>query len=238
MNLASVESILVLWILILTSPIWLENLITRIIGCSLIGVTLLFFNFPDISEYNLHFEALTDLSYEDFKVVREDWNFEYIYDLLVFVASKFITFNYFYISIITTVLLSYYLFFKSFSNDLAVASFICVVSIFIYYIAFTLRTSIVSAFLAYIFIILNKRIYLTFYLLLIATFIHTIIAPFFSIILLIKIKLFTHKYFKESILIILSISFFSNAIVNTYINYFSLNEFIYFKLNIYEEYDY
>jgi hypothetical protein len=235
--IAPLGLVTLLFFIILAIPWWINNVVLRILGCISIGVVLYFFNFPDISEYRNHFDILSVTRMAEFNSARSSWNFEYGYDVVVFISSYILPFEVFYVTTIATTLLCYYLFFRSYSEKNAVLSFIFLNSFFLYYISFTLRTTIASALIACALVLLkNNKKYLPAIAIATTSFVHTVALPFASILLIMNCKIFSKA---KLVLIFLFISAFIGLTliyIRTIKIYISQVEFIAFKLNSYEEF--
>lgn len=117
----------------------------QILGFFLLGTSLLLFEFPDLPEYKAHYELAGRIGFER---VWYLYNFEPGYVALVAILSKIISFEAFYVISIMAALFSYTKFFRSGMGDqfdLCLALFL---SICLYFISFTIRTTIASIFLA------------------------------------------------------------------------------------------
>lgn len=235
--LAPLGPVVTLWLIVATSPLWLRNIYTQVLGCLSIGITLLFFNFPDIPDYIEHYETLAKSNALDFDIVRRHWNFEYGYDLLVFVASHFISFDIFYVLIITFTLLSYQLFFSAYDNDISDISFIIFTAIFIYYISFTLRTTLASALLAYSLVLTKKNSqFIAATLLLLAALMHLVVTPFFIMFPLAKYKIKLFKSLALTNTLLIMCALFTMLVVPFLLTNVSQFGFISFKLSSYAEF--
>jgi hypothetical protein len=235
MPIAPLSSVIILFLIILTSPLWLIKPATKIIGCTFIGITLLYFDLPDINEYRNHYDNLTGVSVNDFDYVQGLWNFEYGYDLIIFISTHLFSFDVFYVITITLTLLSYDLFFKSYSRRFSDLSFIVFTSFFLYYISFTLRSTIASALLAWALVFIkNQRQYVAIATIATASFMHLVALPF-SVLLLMNFKnLVRNKLFLTTFFVLVctvqSINFI-NLLTESFYQY----EFIKFKFDSYEE---
>ena len=237
MLLAPLGLVIALFLIILVSPLWLIKPASRILGCVSIGTVLLFFNFRDIIHYRNHYYLRSKVGISDYDFLQQiGSNFEYGYDVLVFISSHLFPFEVFYVIIIASTLLCYHYFFQSYSKRNANLSFIIFTAFFLYYISFTLRSTIASALLACALVFLkNKRQYLSIFTIAIASFMHVVVLPFLPILLLTKFKKFLQKYMLVTILFFLACAALALNFINLLQTYFFQNEFIIFKLKSYTE---
>ena len=237
MPLAPLGLVITLFLIILVSPLWLIKPASRILGCVSIGTTLLFFNFTDIAGYRNHYYLQSKVSIADYDFSQQvGSNFEYGYDALVFISSHLFPFEVFYVAIIASTLLCYHYFFQSYSKRNANFSFIIFTAFFLYYISFTLRSTIASALLACALVFLkNKRQYLSIFTIAISSFMHVVTLPLLPILLLTKFKKFLQKYMLVTILFFLACAPLALNFINLLQTYFFQNEFIIFKLKSYTE---
>ena len=237
MLLAPLGLVIALFLIILVSPLWLIKPASRILGCVSIGTVLLFFNFRDIIHYRNHYYLRSKVGISDYDFLQQiGSNFEYGYDVLVFISSHLFPFEVFYVIIIASTLLCYHYFFQSYSKRNANLSFIIFTAFFLYYISFTLRSTIASALLACALVFLkNKRQYLSIFTIAIASFMHVVVLPFLPILLLTKFKKFLQKYMLVTILFFLACAPLALNFINLLQTYFFQNEFIIFKLKSYTE---
>ena len=237
MLLAPLGLVIALFLIILVSPLWLIKPASRILGCVSIGTVLLFFNFRDIIHYRNHYYLRSKVGISDYDFLQQiGSNFEYGYDVLVFISSHLFPFEVFYVIIIASTLLCYHYFFQSYSKRNANLSFIIFTAFFLYYISFTLRSTIASALLACALVFLkNKRQYLSIFTIAIASFMHVVVLPFLPILLLTKFKKFLQKYMLLTILFFLACAALALNFIKLLSTYFFQNEFIIFKLKSYAE---
>lgn len=237
MPIAPLGPTLALWLLLMIGPVWLPSLPSRIMGCLSIAFILLFFNFPDIPDYKIHYDAIAQVSMKSLGSVANEWNFEVGYDWLVFAFSRLLPFELFYILLITFSLLSYYGFYSAYLNELKNLGFIVFVSIFIYYISFTLRTTIVSAMLASALVLIKRerKIFAT-VIIGISAQIHTVAIPYISIVLLSGFKKIINKNKWLAGLFLLTTYVSVEMFVPLLLKAFSEIEFTKFKINSYAEF--
>lgn len=229
-------AVLVMWLVMMLSPFWLRNVALRVLGCISLAATLSFFNFPDIIEYEMHYQKLSQATTNTFLIVKSEWNFEIGYDLLVFISSKFLSFGFFYILIIALSLLSYYRFYNAYIKDAADLCFVLFVSLFIYYISFTLRTTIASALLANMLVAIKKnKTNLSIVLIAAACFVHSVAIPFIS---LLSVSTFDGKNLPKITLALLAVIFsylMAEIAVPVLSTLFLNKEFVDFKIESYSD---
>jgi EpsG family len=155
-----------------------------IFGIVSISICLLFFDFPDIAEYREHYEFAGQAGYD---YVSTFYNFEPGYVLLVAISASLIPFEAFYVLIISSAIYAYLRFFEETGEKNRYIYATIFLSICLYFIAFTLRTTISSTFLAFaVTCMQKKRNTLAFILILVGSLFHvvilaTIILPFVSL---------------------------------------------------------
>ncbi len=144
-------------------------------GSILIATCLLFIELPDIKDYKEHYELAKNT---DFNYILSLYNFEPGYVLLTVIASQFLSFEIFYILIITITIQANLKFFEKCDSEKSYIYATFFLSICLYFIAFTLRTTIASIFLAYSLLFLKKnKNYIAIILIVIGATFHVVIAP-------------------------------------------------------------
>lgn len=124
------------------------------LGCILIGSSLLTFDLPDSFEYKEHYQIASQLGISHAVL---PFNFEPGYNLIVSLFSKVVPYEAFYVFVISITIYAYIKAFDSLAGkkDYLLTAFL--LSIFLYFFAFTVRTTIASMFLAYAVIFLKNR---------------------------------------------------------------------------------
>lgn len=153
-------------------------------GIFFIALSLSFLDLPDINEYRDHYEFSGQFGYE---FVSRFTNFERGYVLTNTLLSPYISFKFFYIIIISLTIYAYLKFFEISDKDNSYIYATVFFSLCLYFVAFTLRTTISSIFLAFALIcIRNKRYIGSLILISIGSLFHILILillilPFISI---------------------------------------------------------
>jgi hypothetical protein len=228
---STIASVL-LYLAIIATSLLLREKRLYILGAILISICLLFIELPDVAEYKDHYQLIERTSFE---YIFSLSNFEPGYVLVVALVSKFLPFEIFYVVVISLAIQSYLNFFK---NSLSKRPYIFAVfflSICLYFIAFSLRSTIASMFLAYSLSRLkdNRNALAAGLIVLGATF-HIVIAPMIILPILNKFSAFiTRRYiFVYSIAIAMSIFVSRNLSLE---NFIGVNEFVSLKIAAYEE---
>lgn len=188
-----------------------------ILGIFFIALCLSFFSFADIDEYREHYEFAGQAGYD---YVSTFYNFEPGYVLLVAISASLIPFEAFYVLIISSAIYAYLRFFEGTGEENRYIYATIFLSICLYFVAFTLRTTIASTFLAFAVLYMQqKKNTIAFVLILIGSLFHivvliTIILPFASLF-----RRFISKYF----ILILPIAGIFSVIIS---QYFDLNEIV------------
>jgi hypothetical protein len=188
-----------------------------VFGIVSISICLLFFDFPDITEYREHYEFAGQAGYD---YVSTFYNFEPGYVLLVAISASFLPFEAFYILIVSCAIYAYLKFFEDTGEKDSYIYATIFLSICLYFVAFTLRTTISSTFLAFAISCMQKKKNTVALLLILAgslfhvVILLAIILPFVSLF-----SRFISKYF----LIILPIAGIFSVIIG---QNFDLNEIV------------
>jgi len=220
-------SIILASILSVSSKKWLY-----LLGSFLVGICLLPFEFRDISEYRDHYNLASTVGFES---LLSTANFEIGYVLLVIIASKLIPFNIFYVSIIAFAIYTAINFYHKYADHKSQFYVVLFLSVFLYFIAFTLRTTIASAFLAIALCKMKeRRIFFASIIILLAASFHLAVLPFLIFPI---VNYFTYLSKTKRALflsIFLLITLFHKYLLNIFFIYFPY-DFILFKLNAYED---
>jgi hypothetical protein len=131
---------------------------TLFIGLLSITSLLTLLELPDIPDYKAHYELAENGGKEVFDSI---YNFEIGYNALVFFASIFLPFEIFYIITLASVILSYNIFFKNNAVKLSWLYLLIFLSIALYFVSFTIRTSIASLLIVISLLLLKDSRWLT-----------------------------------------------------------------------------
>lgn len=226
-SLIRMEYVLLYFSILITIYLYGKK-VTFNIGAMLIPVSLLFFDLPDINEYRLHYELAGQYGY---KYVFPLYNFEPGYVGLASVFSLTFPFEVFYIFIIYFSINAYLKFYNG-SNSIYIA---LMLSLCLYFIAFTIRTTIASAFLAYaLFFLRDGKILNFFTLIVIGALFHIVILPMAIFVIIIRFsKFISRHYIYLGLLICVSSIFIVNNL--TLAPFVGLSAFVDFKILAYEE---
>ena len=146
------------------------------IGLLSIAAILAVIDLPDIPEYKIHYEIAQTSGNEIFNSI---YNFEIGYNALVFLVSTILPFEIFYIILLATILLSYHIFYKTSGDKNSWFYLLIFLSIALYFVSFTIRTSIASIFIVLSLILLkNDRWLMSIFLIGVGALFHTAALPF------------------------------------------------------------
>lgn len=120
------------------------NAKTLFIGLLSITALLTLLDLPDIPDYKAHYELAQTGGKEVFSSI---YNFEIGYNALVFIASIFLPFEIFYIITLATIISSYNIFYKINAVKWSWLYLLIFLSLALYFVSFTIRTSIASLFI-------------------------------------------------------------------------------------------
>jgi len=234
MILAPIEAVCALFIIVFLSQFWLNNPASRVIGCVSIGYVLTLFNFQDIDQYTLHYNAFAESEIYEFKNILEVWNFEIGYSALVFLFSRLVSFEIYYVTVISLSLLCYYYFFRIYSPKILKLSFIIFLSFFLYYIAFSLRATIASALIAGALILIrHNKINASSMVIFLAWSIHLLSLPAFIILIACQYRsFFEGKIFAVCISMIILMQLF---VINTVLYLLPEQKYLLLKLDAYND---
>ena len=144
-----------------------------IFGIISISICLLFFDFPDIDEYRDHYEFAGQAGYD---YVSTFYNFEPGYVVLVAVSAALLPFEVFYVLVMTFAIYAYLQFFEETGDKNRYIYATIFLSICLYFVAFTLRTTISSTFLALaVTFMQRKRNFIAIIFILIGSLFHVVI---------------------------------------------------------------
>lgn len=189
---SSVATVLLYLAIIVTSLLLRERKL-YIFGAILIGTCLLFIELPDITEYRDHYE-LTKRT--DFSHILSLSNFEPGYVVVVAFISQFLPFEVFYVAVVALAIHAYLRFFEKCANKNPYIYAVFFLSICLYFIAFTLRSTIASMLLAYslLYLKVNKNFIAAVLIVIGATF-HIVIAPLIVLPILNKFSNIITKHY-------------------------------------------
>jgi hypothetical protein len=143
-----------LYISILIAAVFLRDLNYRFFGSILIGMCLINLDLPDILEYKSHYSLASQIGFEDLLLSS---NFEPGYVLLVYIISNYIPFEFFYVVVIALAIDAYSKFYALKNDERYYIYIIIFLSTCLYFVAFTIRSTIASIFLAYALIYFRQR---------------------------------------------------------------------------------
>jgi len=164
-----------------------------IFGVVLISVSLLFLDLPDIDEYRTHYD-LTGT--HGFDYVTSLYNFEPGYVFFVIIMSSIFTFEVFYIVTISLAIHAYLNFFRDSGEGRHYVYAAFFLPICLYFIAFTLRTTLASIFLVYAIMCLkrNRNVAAT-ALIIVGAMFHIVIAPMIILPVVKRFSVIIAKYY-------------------------------------------
>ncbi len=190
----------------------------------IISIVLYEYNLPDIKVYKEFFELASIINFEILKIDAYKYEIGYIYLNILF--SQFVSFHIFYIIVISTVLYCSIKFFISLKGEYSYVYVSFFLSFCLYFLSFTLRTSIASIFLILALInLFNKKENIALIYILVGSLFHIVIL--YAIIYVILIK-------RKKIVFFLLLLFFLFFIIYNH-DSFKILGFINDKILIYKE---
>jgi len=189
---SSVATVLLYFAIIATSLLLRERKL-YIFGAILIGTCLLFIELPDVTAYKEHYELT---KHTNFSEILSLSNFEPGYVVVVALLSQILPFEIFYVAVVAFAIHIYFRFFEKCANNNISIYAIIFLSIFLYFIAFTLRTTIASIFLAYSILYLkNNKNFIAAVLIVFGATFHIAIAPLIILPILSRFSNIITKHF-------------------------------------------
>lgn len=216
MTSSSIATVLLYFSIIATSLLLRERKL-YLFGAILIGTCLQFIELPDIIEYKAHYQLTSNTDFRNILLLS---NFEPGYVVLVTILSKFLPFEVFYVAVVTLAIHAYTRFFEKCADNYAYIYIVLFLSVCLYFIAFTLRSTIASIVLAYSLLYLkDKKNLISAALIVFAATFHIVVAPLIMLPILNNYSSIIKKHF---------IYFFSAAIIIPLVlaRYLSLDFFV------------
>jgi hypothetical protein len=229
---SSIIFVLPLYLAIVTTSLLPQKNRAHILGAAVIGACLLLLDLPDIAEYKEHYQLAGEIGFYN---ILSLYNFEPGYVAIVALLSKTIPFEVFYILTITFAINAYRDFYCENTSRKSSIFIVCFLSICLYFVAFTIRTTIASIFLAYSLSCLKKKDNLRAALMIIlgATF-HAIITPLIILPVINKFSILIKSRYLFAYTIAIVVALISEKIVSPDL-FIGTNELIDLKLSAYED---
>jgi hypothetical protein len=232
MTISNLVAPLALYIAIVVTSLCLHYKKNYILGLVTIAICLLYLDLPDILDYKNHYRLAEDL---DFFSLLSLYGFEPGYVALVKISSYFISFEIFYILIMVVAINSYIKFYINVTTDRAYLYLVLFLSVCLYFVAFTIRTTVASIFLAYALInILNKRNKSAAICIVLGASFHMVMAPLIVLPFINRLSVFVSKRY----LYVVAVVIFSIIIISKTLPIYlilGLSEFTDFKISTYNE---
>jgi len=223
---------MLLYLAIIATSFLLRERKTYIIGVVAIATCLLYIELPDIAEYKEHYQLAGRTSFE---YIISLYNFEPGYVGVVAILSQVLPFEVFYIIIVSLAIHSYLKFYEKNVNKQCYIYAVFFLSFCLYFVAFTLRTTIASMFFAYSLLNLkdNKNVFAAILIIIGATF-HVAIAPMIILPILNKFSAFIARRY----LLVYAIAIVASIIITRYLSmnlFVGVNEIVDLKILAYDD---
>ena len=221
-----------LYLAIIATSLCLRERKPYIFGVISIAICLLFFDLSDIEEYRNHYELAGRAGFDH---VVSLYNFEPGYVLLVVLIAHFLPFEAFYVIAISLAIHAYIKFFEQSVGKGHYVYAVFFLSSCLYFVSFTLRTTIASTFLAYAILCLkNKKNILAVILITVGATFHVVIAPMIILPILNKYSGLIAKHYLSfyAIVIAISIAIAKNLSLTPFVG---VNEIVDLKISSYDD---
>lgn len=232
MTMSSAAASMLLYLALVATSLLLRERKAYIFGAILIATCLLFIELPDVATYKEHYQLARHTSFEN---IFSLYNFEPGYVVLVIALSRFLPFEVFYVIVVSLAIHAYLKFYEKSVNKRPYIFAVLFLSVCLYFVAFTLRTTIASMFLAYALSCLKgKKNALAAVLIFLGATFHIVIAPMIILPIVNKFSaLISRRYLLfYAIAIALAVIIARHLSLNFLVG---ANQFIDLKISAYED---